>query len=86
MRDDGGVIPAKRTVAAGTDAEASQRMLRKLGYGLLIAAVTLDVVASTRDKWKRAVALQYSKMVDDVLPEENVLLEVALGILGQGRD
>ncbi len=84
MPDEIEALPAKRTGAAG-NADA-QRTLRKLGFGLLIAAVTIDVVASTRDKWKRAVALQYSKWVDDVLPEENMLLEIALGLLTNSGD
>lgn len=84
MSDASGALPAQRTGAA-RDVD-TQRTLRKLGLALLAVAVTVDVVASTRDRWKRAVALQYSKWVDDVLPEESALLDVALGLLSNSGD
>ncbi len=71
----------KRNTPAGNDVDAAMRKVRKLGYALLLSALTIDVVVRERDRFKRAMALRYSKWVDEALPEENFLLDFALSLL-----
>jgi hypothetical protein len=70
-----------KPVVISDDVAAALRTMRRAGYVLLVAALTLDVVARERDRWRRAVALRYAKWVDGVVPEEDFLLDVALALL-----
>jgi hypothetical protein len=63
------------------EGEAASRTLRNVGLALLMGAIAVDVITTARDQWRRAAALQFKKWTDDVLPEENALLDVAVSLL-----
>ncbi len=57
-------------------------MLRRIGYGLLVAAVVADIASGPILAARQGVRKQWFKVLDEALPRENILLDVALGFLG----
>jgi hypothetical protein len=57
------------------------RTLRRVGFGLLIAAVVVDLLSVAIAPLRGFVRKQWSRAVDDVVPQEHRLLDLALDVL-----
>ena len=58
------------------------RTLRRVGYSVLVAAIILDIASGPIASVGDIVRAQWSKAMDLTLPRENILLDVALSVLG----
>jgi hypothetical protein len=56
--------------------------MRKIGYGLLIAAIAVDLAAPAFAKARQLTKRKWSEAMDDTLPRANFLLDAAVGLLG----
>jgi hypothetical protein len=57
------------------------RAVRRIGYGLLIAAVVIDVASIPLGSMRKFVRTQRARAFDEVLPRENLIVDLALGVL-----
>jgi hypothetical protein len=63
------------------DSLTGDQVLRTAGLALLAGAIVIDAFAPVLVRWRRAVAANAVKLLDDVAPTENVLLDVSIGLL-----
>jgi hypothetical protein len=56
--------------------------LRRIGYGLLIAAIAVDLAAPGFAKARQLARRKWLEAMDDTLPRANFLLDAAIGFLG----
>jgi len=56
-------------------------VLRTAGLVLLAGAIAVDAFGPVILRWRRAVAANAVKLLDDVAPAENFLLDVSIGLL-----
>jgi hypothetical protein len=61
--------------------DITQKM-RKVGYGLLIAAIAVDLAAPGFAKARQLGRRKWAEAMDDTLPRANFLLDAAIGLLG----
>ena len=61
--------------------DMTQRM-RKIGYGLLIAAIAVDLVAPGFAKARNLARRKWMEAMDETLPRANFLVDAAIGLLG----
>jgi hypothetical protein len=56
--------------------------MRRIGYGLLIAAIAVDLAAPGIAKARLLARRKWAEAMDDTLPRANFLLDAAIGFLG----
>ena len=56
--------------------------MRRIGYGLLIAAIAVDLAAPGIAKARQFARRKWLAAMDDTLPRANFLLDAAVGLLG----
>jgi hypothetical protein len=58
------------------------RAMRRIGYGLLVSAIVLDVVSVQVAGVRKFFGAQWASFADEVLPNDRPVLDLALAILG----
>jgi len=67
-----------------SDRDAMQTV-RRVGYALLLAAVVVELASGPVVSLKRIARSQWSKAFDEALPRENLVLDLALGVLNSSN-
>jgi hypothetical protein len=57
------------------------RAARRVGFGLLVGAIVLDVLSIELNRMQRFFGARLAYFTDEVLPEPRPLLDVALAVL-----
>ena len=57
-----------------TNMEVAMRTLRRVGYGLLLTAVAVEVTRGPVAAAQRALSASWSDVVDDVVPRRTLFL------------
>jgi hypothetical protein len=65
---------------------STTQILRRVGFGLLIAAVVVELASEPFATLRTFARSQWSKAVDDVLPRENRFVDLALGVLASAKE
>jgi hypothetical protein len=63
------------------DTDAVVRTVRRIGYGLLVAAIVIDIASIPFASVRGFVRTQRARAFDEVLPRENLVVDLALGVL-----
>jgi hypothetical protein len=81
MTSDTSASLASPSPGVNSALDATRQTLRRVGYGLLFAGVLVQIASEQIALVRGVVRRQLSRAVDDALPPENRILDVALEIL-----
>jgi hypothetical protein len=64
------------------DVDAALRVVRRIGYGLFVTAIVLDVLAIELGRVRKFASARFLAFAEEVVPNDRPVLDLALALLG----